>query len=250
MVARRRCDGIIRIHPRHHLKHRHGIGHGARHRSGDVAAIVERHHTSARGQPHRRADSHERLMRRRSTDRVPRIGTESDLPFVCGNGGCSTTTGSGSHAIKRVWVLRIPGKYRTHCLIRRERPLGEIRLGQDDGARVTHTSHKGRVAGWDPPLECERTGGGLQVTRLVVVLHDHWNTVQRSHRTAGGIASVERVGHEQRLCIDRDERVDRGAALVVARNAVEIGGDQVMAGQPLAGECCVHLGDRRLLDTE
>ena len=83
--------GIVGILADDGLEHRDGVGDGARHRSGDVGEQAQRHDARAAGQPHRRSDADERLVRRRAADRVAGVAAEADRAEVGrdGRGGAA-----------------------------------------------------------------------------------------------------------------------------------------------------------------
>ena len=101
----------------------------ARHRPGDVGEQVERHHARPARQSHRRSNADERLMRGRPADRVAGVAAEADGAEARGDRGGGAAARSRGDAIERVRILRVAGQDRAERLVRRERPLGHVRLG-------------------------------------------------------------------------------------------------------------------------
>ena len=91
---------------------------------------------AAARQPHRRADAGERLVRRRSADRVAGVAAEADRAEVRRHRRRRAAARPGGDAIERVRILRVAGQDRADGLVRRERPLRHVRLGEHDRAGV------------------------------------------------------------------------------------------------------------------
>ena len=166
------------------LEHRDGVVDRARHRSRDVGEQAERNHAGAAGQAHRRADADQRLVRRRAADRVAGVAAEADRAEVGRDGRGGAAARSGGHAIERVRIARVAGQDRVHRLVRAERELRHVRLGEHDRAGVLDALHQERVLVRDESLERQRAGGALQADRLEVVLDDRRDAVERTGEAA------------------------------------------------------------------
>ena len=95
-----------------------GVFHGARHRPGDVGEQAQRHHARPAGQPHRRANADQRLVRRRTADRVAGVAAEADRAEARGDRRRRAAARSGGDAIERVRILRVAGQNRADRLVR------------------------------------------------------------------------------------------------------------------------------------
>jgi len=95
---------IVGILAGDHLENGDCIGNGARHRSRDVGEQAQRHDAGAAGQPHRRTNTHERLMRRRTTDGIAGVGAESHLSEIGRYRGGRSAARTRGHAVERVWI--------------------------------------------------------------------------------------------------------------------------------------------------
>ena len=173
------------------------------------------------GQPHRRADADERLVRRRAADRVAGVAAEADRAEVRRDRRRRAAARSGGDAIERVGILRVARKNRADRLVRRERELRHVRLGQDDGAGVLDPLAPGRRRGSRRiPSSDERPVSALQADGLEVVLDDRRDAVERPDRARPALKRRSRSSASASASglID-DDRVDRRAVLVVGLDA-------------------------------
>src|SRR5580700_5144649 len=119
-------------------------------------------------------------MGRRATDGVAGIAAESDETKAGSDGSGGPSAGTGGDAIQRVRIPGIAGQDRTDGFIGTEGPLGHIRFGEYEGARVLHTFHlKGVLAG-NEFREGERAVGGSESLGFEIILDDHRNAVKGS----------------------------------------------------------------------
>ena len=153
------------------------------------------------------------------------------------------------HAIQRVRVLR-RAEDRAHGLEWAEGELGHVRLGQDNGAGRLDPLDEKRVFVRDESLERPRSVGALQANRLEVVLDNGGNAVERAGRTTPRESPIEIGGLLQRIRVDLDDRVQRGALLVVGLDALQVLLDERTARQLSRLHRGVDPGDRRLFDPE
>ncbi len=253
-VARCRCTGdghrIVGVRTGNHLQHGDGIFERARHRAGDVREQVERDHARTAGEAHRRADAGERLMRRRAANRVAGVASETDGAEVGGDGRGRASARSGRHAVERVWILRVARQDRAHGLVRRERELGHVRLGQDDRSGRLDPLDLERITARDEALEREGAGRALEADRLEVVLDDGRDAVKRSDKPALLRAAVQIVGLRHGVGIDEDDSVDRGSGLVVRLDPLEVLLDESPAGELPGLHRGVNARDGRLFQLE
>ncbi len=174
-------------------------------------------------------------------DEGPRIELPVSLPRpdgaeARGDGRGRAAARSGRDAIERVGVLRVSGKNRAERFVRRERPLGHVRLGQDDGARGFDLRHLKRVLVRDEAGERQRSVGALQADGLEVVLHDHRDAVQRSGQSALRESTVELIGLPRRLGVGHDDGVDApDRSCRRSRSAGDI--DRPASGRSVAPAC-------------
>ena len=73
---------------------------------------------------------------------------------------------------------------------------------------------------------------------------------QRTDRARALVGGVERVGFLEGLRVDGDDRVDLRAVLVVGLDAIEVGTDERVGGEPPGLELGVDVLDGRLDDLE
>ena len=250
MVARGGCDGIVGIRSGDDLEDGDGVGNGASHGTGDVGCVTERHDAGATGESHGRPNADERLMRRRSANRVAGVGAQSRLAHVRCDGSGGAAAGPRGHAIERVRIPRIAGQDRVHGLVGREREFRHVGLREHDGAGLADALDLERVFVGDEPLKCKGARRRGQVARLEVVLHDHRNAVQRANEPFAPETGVERVGGAQRVRVHDDDRVDRRSFLVVGLDAREVLRDKRVARETIAFEGGVDLCDGRLFDSK
>jgi hypothetical protein len=100
------------------LEHGRRISDGPRHGAGNVLRQEERDHAGATRQAHGRTDAYQRLVRRRSADRVARIGAKTERTEPRRDGGGCPTARSRRHAIQRVGVLRVARQNRADRFVR------------------------------------------------------------------------------------------------------------------------------------
>src|SRR5262249_51234858 len=98
---------VIGIFADHYLKDGDCVLQRARDWSGNVREQVEWRNAGSTGQPHRRSDANQRLMRRRPANGVSSVTAEADGAAVWGDRRCGTAAGSGSDAIERVRIARV-----------------------------------------------------------------------------------------------------------------------------------------------
>jgi hypothetical protein len=106
--------------------------------------------------------------------------------------------------------------------------------------------HEG-VTRRDRALERERAGGRRHVGGVVVVLDDHRHAVERPDDALARKARVELVGAGQRLGVHQDDRVKRGALLVVGLDPVEIRLHEPPAAELLGPDGSLDVGNGRFL---
>ena len=189
-------------------------------------------------------------MRGWPTNGIAGVGAESDGAEAGGHSGRCASARPGRNAIECIRIVRVPRQDRTHGFVRRERPLGQVRLRQHDRPGILDLSHHGGILQRRPSFERQRSTGGLHADGLEVVFHDGRNAVQRARRAAGRVALVERVGNGQRLRIREHDRVDRGATLVERVDPIEVRLRERATSQRLRLESGVNLGDGRFFDAK
>ena len=148
-----------------------------------------------------------------------------------------------------VRVPRVPLE-RVQRLLRAERELAHVRLGEHDRAGLFDLLHLERVFVGHEPLHRDRPGGALKPDRLEVVLHDHGHAVQRSGQSLLRKPPVHLLGFLDRVRIGHDDRVQRGALLVELLDALQVRLDERAARQLLRAHRRVDVGDRGFLDVE
>ena len=97
--------------------------------------------------------------------------------------------------------------------------LGELGLGDDDGAGVEEVLRQGRVVGRHQADEGQRPAGGRHERGVDVVLQRDRDAVQRAADLAGRALAVEGVGLLQRLVVDGDDGVD---GVLIHRDAGQV----------------------------
>ena len=81
-----------------------------------------------------------------TADRVAGVAAEADRAEVGGDGRRGAAARAGGDAIERVRILRVAGQDRADRLVRAERELRHVRLGEDDRAGVLDALDLERVA--------------------------------------------------------------------------------------------------------
>jgi hypothetical protein len=222
---------------RHDVEQPGNILHRPRHRPGHVTVEGQRDHARARGEPQRRADSHERQMRARPADRIARVGTETRHGEARRDTGGRPAARSCRRPVQRVRVRR-PSVRRGDRLAWTERPLRHVRLRHDDRTRLPQPPDHERVARRDDAGQSDRAAGRGQIVRVEVVLDQNRYAEQPSRNRSGSQSPVDLVRSLQRPRIHLGDGVET-ARPVVRIDAVEVGPDHVTAR-------CPSLEDRRL----
>ena len=189
-------------------------------------------------------------MRRGAADGVARIAAEAHGAEARGDGGRGAAARARRDAIERVGIARVAWQERPDRLVRAERELRHVGFREHDRAGLFHAPDEERVLVRDEPLERERPGRALQADGFEVVLHDHRNAVQRTGQTVLDEPSIEIVGLLLRVGVRDDDRVERGAVLVVGVDSPQVGVHERATGQAAALHGRVNLRDRRLVDLE
>ena len=186
------------------------------------AASAERNHAGA-------ADVRP-IVERMPTSALCADGPRIELPVsvpsptvavVRGDGGGGAAARAGGHAIERVRILRVAGQDRAHRLVRRERQLRHVRLGEHDGAGVADASRPcvASCVGIQPAARAIRRSSGRScVSKLSFTIIGMQcsgpMSPSRANRRSSESAIVER------LRIGEDDRVDRRPLLVERVDAV------------------------------
>ncbi len=123
-----------------------------------------------------------------------------------------------------------------------------VRLTDDDGACVLQLCHLKRIVGWVPLRQRDRAGRGRQADHVVVVLHNHRDTVERTSGAGVGSLAVELFCFTERSVIERDHGVQRRSALVEGLDSRQVLLDQ-LAGRDTTGvHGALQLGNGLLQD--
>ncbi len=228
------------------VEHRYGVGHTAAHRTSDVVIQIQRHDPVAARQAHGRSDAGEQVVRRRSANRVAGIGAEPDDPEARRYRRPGAAAAAGGNPVERVGVARVTRNHAADGLVRRERPLRHVGLGEHDGAGLANPANLEGIVGRYGLGECRRARTGWHVRGVVVVLDDHRDAVKRSRELSGGEHGVELVGPLQRPRIHPNDGVECWPALVVGVDARQIRFDQLSGSQLARLHRRVDPGDRCL----
>ena len=243
-VRSRRCrGGIVDVRAGHRGQQDRRIAHGARHRAGRVLRVRDRDDAGSAQQPDRRLHAHQRAMIRRRDDRAVRLASDARGCQARGNGGTSPRAGSRCVAIEHVRVATKAAASRPAAGGPRRsevRPFAQVRLSEDDSARLAQSRDDERVDRGDGAVERERPGGGGHPARDGdVVLHQDRNAVQRSPDLARLALGIERGGLGARVGVGLDHRPERGSLPVDRRDAREVLlGQRLDVSCPEAIRCC------------
>ena len=243
-------DGIVRIFTSNHLQHRSRISDRAGDSAGDISGEAEGHHTGAAYQAHRRTQSHERLVRGRTADRIAGIAREAHGGEIGGRRRRRSSTRSRRDPPRIVWVARISRQDRVHRLDGAERELRHVRLGDHHSARVAQALDDERILAGRHPLERQRSRGRRHVDRFVVVLDEHRDAVHRPDRPCLPEASIEIVRDCQRIRIDEHDGIQRRTGLVVCIDPRDVLLDKRAARQQSSAERGLDVGDGGLFEAE
>jgi hypothetical protein len=107
------------------------------------------------------------------------------------------------------------------------REFMEVGLAEDDGAGLPKASNDERVFSRYERCQSQGRAGRRHVRRVVVVLEDDGNAVQRSAHLSGAPLCIHGPRVTFRRWVDADHRVERRSALVVGGDAGEVGARQV-----------------------
>ncbi len=129
------------------------------------------------------------------------------------------------------------------------RPLGEIRLGEDDRSSRTQASNPRRVPARDVVRQGETTRRRRHaIPRFDVVLYDDGQAVQRAARLSGFALGIQHARFRQCIGIERDDRVETRPRVIEASDAVQVSVHERDAGELAFGETIEQLGGGHLYD--
>ena len=98
----------------------------------------------------------------------------------------------------------------------------KVGLGDYDRAGVTQFLDDKRIVGRLQIPERHRATGGGHVGGMEVVLQHYRDAVQRALRPGGLVEAIHLGRGRERAPVDRDDRVQRRAAIVVGVDAIEV----------------------------
>ena len=214
----------------------------------DVVVDKEWDYAVTTGEPERRAQPHERIVRGRTSDGVAGVGAKPDETQVCGDCGGRAARGAGRDPFEVVGVSGDAGNG-TLGEVGRERPLRHVGFGEHDRARGAQPRDHVGIGVGQPALQCERAGGRLEATCLVVVLDDHRHAVQGLEAAGAPVVVVEMICVKAGFGVDHDDGV-QPHRLVKRADAGEILIDECPAGEFAAAQRRVYGVDRRFLQVE
>ncbi len=183
-------------------------------------------------------------MRRWPANRIPRIRPQPHLTQARRHRRRSPSTRPSRHPVQRI---RIPRNPRNRALrhIRRKRPLRHIRLPQHNRPRIPHPLHHKSVGSRHNSLHRQRPTRRLQPFRVVVVLHNHDNPMQRPHRMRPFELRIQTIRVRQRLRIHQNHRVQM-RRLVIRLHPLDISLDKLPASHLPRTKRGLRLRNRRL----
>ena len=199
-------------------------------------------------------DPHERARRGRADNGPVGLGADADRGEVGGDRGPRAGARAAGTAVEGVGVpaLAAPGAPAARRAARAEvRPLGQVRLPDDHGARLAQLPHDERVLGRPRSHEGERARGrGHAVRGRDVVLDQHGNPVQRPAWPLRFALGVEPSCDEQGFGVRLDDGAQGGPAPIELVDAGEV----VLAQRPRGVLAVLHpflqIGDGRLGERE
>ena len=161
---------------------------------------------------------------------------------------------TGRIAVERVRILRQPAAAAPAARrVRRSeiRPLAEVRLAEDDRARLAETPHDEGVLRRLRSGERERSGGRHHaIGGRDVVLDQDGDPVQRTARSAAPPLRVEGVGNRQRVGIRLEHAVQRRIVSIDLVDAREVFLDERSRRVPSRLHALLQIGDRGFLEVE
>jgi len=235
---------VLRVGPGYDTIHARHVFDRAAHRPTHVAIEGERDDAVARGGTDRRPDPDESQVRRRTADRVPRVGSEPDHAESGGDAAGRPPARPCGSSLEVVCVARASVR-RADTLAGRERPLGHIGLGEDDRSGRADTLHLRGIVGRQAPRERDRPTRRRKIGGVEVVLHQHGDAVKGPRHRSPLQLGVEGVGASQR---GRVHLGDGSELAIIRLDPIEMGLHNHAARGSPALERFTQLGDRQLDD--
>ena len=128
--------------------------------------------------------------------------------------------------------------------------LAERRLAEKDDAGLPQLGDDEGVVARHVVLEQHRAERRRHAFDVALVLHDDRDAVQRTDEAGCLECGIEPVGFFQRGWIERNDRIDRRALLIVGGDAVEIGLHQRTGRERPGLIGSMDVGDRRFEEFE
>ena len=204
-----------------------GVAHRPGHRSGGVLRRGDRDDPRPGEKADRRLDPDDSASRRGADDGAVGLRSDGGRAEARRHGGSRAGARSARIPVEGVRVLRQPAA-RAPAARRGARadvgPLGEVRLPEEDGARLAKPPDEERVGRGTGSDERERPCRRRHpVGRVDVVLHEDRNPVERPARPLFRPLAVEGVGRRERVGVGLDHGPERGPfrsiAWILARYA-------------------------------
>ena len=239
---------VLRVMARDHFKDAHRILDSAAHRPANVVAQEQGNDAVAAGQPHRRAYPDKAVVRGRPANGVPGVRAQSDHPQVRSDGSRRTAAGTGRDASQ---VVRVSGNtvYGTDRNVGAEGQFRHVGLAQDNRPCLANLPDLERIVRRQGAFERQRAAGGLQIVRIVIVLHNGRNPMQRPELSCLLEFRIQLVCPAQGIRVKHHESV-QSVVPVIGRNPIQIHLHQLPEGQISRSDLVVDVRNRRFHDVE
>ena len=229
--------------------HEPGIGHGACERPQMIEAPRERHHPVERQLAVGRLESDGATRRRRNPDRASGIGAERGERHA---GGDRNSRTAARAARRPRGIVRVAHRTEGGVFARRAvRELVEVRLADDDRARLPQTGDRHRVGGRDVSLAHARRRRRRKAFDVDQILDGDRDAVQRTAVPSGGELTIGVLCLAPRLVRHHGNKGIQVPPLVDALEAVgnDPGRGDFAGAKPAAellnGHCARGCGDLR-----
>ncbi len=226
-------DLVGRIGPDRGVEHDRQVGDAAGQRTGDVLGGRQRHHAGAARQALGAAQPDQVLIGGWDADRPARVAAHAGGGEAGTDGGAGAAAQSTRHALQVVGIAGLVGERRDRCDAGRE--FVHRGLAEDHGAGVAQPLDLEGVGGRLQRRQAEGAARGRHADRVVVVLDQHRDAVERPARAFLRPFAVERVGLVQRPGVEEHDRIQPRAGLVIGPDPGQVRFDQPARGDAPRG---------------
>ena len=243
-----RGDGVRGVLSHGRIQHEGQVRDAAREGSADVLRMGERDDAGAARQPGGSAQAEQVGIRRRNADRAAGVAGHAGHRKARRHGHGRASARSTWRPRRIVGIARLATERADGDDAGRQ--LVQIGLAEDHRARLPQLRHLERVATRREAGQRHGSTRGRQVSRLVVVLDDDRDPVQRPAGAPLPSLPVERIGLVERPRVEGDHGVQRRSLLVVGGHAGEVRGGNRPRRRTARGHVPLQVLDRSLDDLQ